>query len=150
MISRLLLISILTLNGIAHALESINPPGLLPLETARSLLEHDPGVAATRAGLKVALQEAGILDQSPYEWVTQVAGQQRRLNSGSNYNEWSVGIERTIRLPSKASADRSIGKATVNESEARYGEVIHETAIELFFSMPEKFNKVMGNCEPTE
>ena len=131
MISRFLFISILAWNGIAYALEPMNPPGLLPLETARSLIEHDPGVAAAHAGLEVALQEAGILDQSPYEWVTQFAGQRRRLNTGSNYNEWSVGIERTIRLPGKASADRSIGKATVNESEARYGEAIQEAAREL-------------------
>lgn len=105
-------------------MQTVNPPGLLPTDIANALLQQDPGVAAARAGLDVALQEAGILDQSPYEWTTRATGQQRRLESGPRYNEWNVGIERTIRLPGKAAADRNIGKATVEESRARYGEAL--------------------------
>lgn len=131
MMIRLLLISLLTVSGTAQAVQPVNPPGLLPTEIARPLLEQDPGVAAARAGLDVALQEAGILDKSPYEWTARTTGQQRRLESGPRYNEWNVGIERTIRLPGKAAADRNIGKATVEESQARYGEALHESAREL-------------------
>lgn len=131
MMIRLLLISLLTVSGTALAVQPVNPPGLLPTEIARALLEQDPGVAAARAGLDVALQEAGILDKSPYEWTTRVLSQQRRLETGPRYNEWNAGIERTIRLPGKAAADRDIGKATVEESQARYGEALHESAREL-------------------
>jgi cobalt-zinc-cadmium efflux system outer membrane protein len=53
------------------------------------------------------------------------------LTNGPRYNEWNVGIERTIRLPGKAAADRNIGKATVEESQARYGEALHEAGREL-------------------
>ena len=63
----LLLASLLSLLGTAQAVEPLSPPGLLPTEIARPLLEQDPGVAAARAGLEVAQQEAGILDKSPFE-----------------------------------------------------------------------------------
>lgn len=121
----------LVLSGAVEAVEPVNPPGLLPAEMARPLLEQDPGVAAARAGLEVALQEAGILDKSPYEWIARSTAQQRRVENGPRYNEWSAGIERTLRLPGKAAADRNLGKATVEASQARYGEARHEAAREL-------------------
>ena len=131
MMNRTLLIGLLTLSGAVHAAQPVNPPGLLPSEIARPLLEQDPGVAAARAGLEVARQEAAILDKSPYEWTARATGQQRRLDSGPRYNEWNIGVERTIRLPGKAAADRSIGKATVEESQARNGEALLQAAREL-------------------
>ena len=137
MIIRPLLIGLLTLSGAVHAVQPVNPPGLLPSEIARPLLEQDPGVATARAGLEVARQEAGILDKSPYEWTTRATGQRRVQDYGpndsatGNRREWYAGIERTIRLPGKGAADRNIGKATVEESQARYGEALHEAAREL-------------------
>jgi cobalt-zinc-cadmium efflux system outer membrane protein len=121
----------LVLSGAVEAVEPVNPPGLLPAEMARPLLEQDLGVAAARAGLEVALQEAGILDKSPYEWIVRGTAQQRRVDNSSRYNEWSAGIERTLRLPGKAAADRNLGKATVEASQARYGEARHQAAREL-------------------
>ncbi|RZI40087.1 TolC family protein [Herbaspirillum sp. HC18] len=129
--NRLLLTSMLALIGVAHAVEPVTPPGLLPTPIARALLEQDPRVAAARAGLEVARHDAAILDQSPHEWTAKVAGQRRALESGPRYREWNAGIERTIRLPGKAAADRDLGKATVEESEARYGEAVYEAAKEL-------------------
>ena len=131
MMIRYLLIGLLAFPSSTLAVQPVHPPGLLPTAIARSLLEQDPSVAAARAGMEVALQEAGILDKSPYEWTTRAAGQQRRLETGPRYNEWHVGVERTIRLPGKAAADRSIGNATVEESRARYGEALHDSAREL-------------------
>ena len=134
MMIRLLLIGLLTVPATVQAVQPVQPPGLMPTEIARPLLEQDPGVAAARAGLDVALQEADILDKSPHEWTARATGQQRRLDSGPRYNEWNVGIERTLRLPGKAAADRNLGKATVEESEARHGEALHEAARELMAS----------------
>jgi cobalt-zinc-cadmium efflux system outer membrane protein len=131
MMTRLLLAGLLTFSATAQAMEPVNPPGLLPAEIARPLLEQDPGVAAARAGLHVALQEAGILDKSPYEWTARASGQQRKLDNGPRYNEWNVGIERAIRLSGKAAADRKLGKASIEASQARYGEALHESAREL-------------------
>ena len=131
MMIRLLLASLIMAAGSAYALQPPNVPGLLPTEIARPLLEQDPRVAAARAGLEVAKQESSILDKSPYEWTGKALGQRRSLDTGPRYREWNVGIERTIRLPGKGSADRNIGKATIEESEARYGEALHESAREL-------------------
>ncbi len=131
MMIRSLLIILLAISGNAPAAQSANPPGLLATAIARPLLEEDPGVAAARAGLEVALQDAGILDKSPYEWIARAAAQERKLDHGPRYGEWSLGIERTIRLPRKAAADRSLGQAMIEESEARYGEALHEAAREL-------------------
>lgn len=106
-------------------------PGLLPTPVVRPLLEQDPSVAAARASLEAARQEAGILDSSPYEWNARLSSQRRSVQSGPNYQEWNAGIERTFRLPGKAAADRNIGKAAVEEAEARYGDAKHEAAREL-------------------
>lgn len=127
----LLFLALSAISVSVHAASSPETPGLMPTPIARPLLEQDPGVTAARAGLEVARREAGILDRSPYEWNTKVSGQRRSLQSGPSYQEWNVGIERTLRLPGKATADRNIGKATVEESEARYGDAIHEAAREL-------------------
>jgi len=131
MMIRLLLASLIMVAGSAHAIQPPHVLGLLPTEIARPLLEQDPRVAAARAGLEVARQEASILDKSPYEWTGKALGQRRSLDTGPRYREWNVGIERTIRLPGKGSADRNIGKATMEESEARYEEALHESAREL-------------------
>lgn len=131
MMIRWLLATLIAAAGSAYALPPPNVPGLLPTEIARPLLEQDPRVAAARAGVEVARQEAGILDKSPYEWTGKALGQRRSVDSGPRYREWNVGIERTIRLPGKGSADRNIGKATMEESEARYGEAVQESAREL-------------------
>ena len=115
---RLLLIGLLAYSNTVLSLEPLVPPGLLPTEVARRLLEQDPSVGAGRAGLEVARQEAGILDASPYEWTPKVMAQQRNLQNGPSYFEWNAGIERTIRLPGKAAADRKLGRATLDESQA--------------------------------
>ena len=131
MIIRLLAIALATIGASAFAAPPLHPPGLLPTSLARPLLEQDPAVAAARAGLDVALQEANALASSPHEWTARTSSQRRRVDSGPSYREWNVGIERTFRLPGKAAADRNLGKATVDESQAHYGEALHESAREL-------------------
>jgi cobalt-zinc-cadmium efflux system outer membrane protein len=127
----LLLIAIFGLAHSAQAAPAPETPGLLPTSLARALLEQDPSVAAARAGLEVARQEAGILESSPYEWSAKLASQRRTVREGTAYQEWNVGIERPLRLPGKAEADRNIGKATMEEAAARYGDALHEAARDL-------------------
>ena len=123
---------LLTLFGLAFSVQAApGTPGLLPTQMVRPLLEQDPSVAAARAGLEVARQEAGLLDSSPYEWTAKLSRQRRTVQDGSAYQEWNAGIERALRLPGKASADRNIGKATIEEAQARYGEALRATAQSL-------------------
>ncbi len=117
-------------NTLAAALP--DAPGLLPTAIARTLLEQDPSVVAARAGLEAAQLDAGMLDASPYEWTARLSTQRRKVQSESNYREWNAGIERGVRLPGKAAADRQLGKAVLAEAQARYGEALHEAARELF------------------
>lgn len=128
MMPRLLLISLFGLAFSVQAAPAPETPGLLPTQMARPLLEQDPSVAAARAGLEAARQEAGLLDRSPYEWTARLSSQRRTLQEGPAYQEWNAGIERPLRLPGKASADRNIGQATIEEAQARYGEALHEAA----------------------
>lgn len=106
-------------------------PGLLPSSIARPQLDQDPGVAAARSGLEAARLEAGILEQSPYEWTARLSSQRRTLEAGARYREWNAAIERGLRLPGKAAADESLAKATIEEAEALYGDALHEAAREL-------------------
>ena len=121
-------VSAITLMSSAYALQAPAVTGLLPTELARPLLAQDPRVAAARAGLAVAREESSILEKSPYEWTAKATGQRRSLDTGAQYREWNVGVERAIRLPGKGVADRDMGKATLAEAQARYGEAMHESA----------------------
>lgn len=127
--THLLLISLCSLAFSAQA--APDAPGLLPTQIARPLLEQDPSVSAARANLEAARLEAGLLDGSPYEWHAKLASQRRTLQEGPASQEWNAGIERALRLPGKAQADRNIGKATIEEAQARYGEALHEAARDL-------------------
>ncbi len=131
MMSRLLLIAFFGLAHLAQAAPVPETPGLLPTSHARALLEQDPSVAAARAGIEVARQEVGILESSPYEWTAKLSSQRRTVTDGPAYQEWSAGIERPLRLPGKADADRNIGEATMKEAVARHGDALHEAARDL-------------------
>ena len=131
MLIRLIVASFIMAASAAQALEPAVAPGLLATASARPLLDQDPGVAAARAGLEVARQEAGILNQSPYEWTAKASNQRRTVTAGGRYNEWNVGVERGVRLPAKGEADRRLGEATLAEARARYGESVHDSAREL-------------------
>ena len=120
-----------SLTGLSHATQPERTPGLLPVEIARPLLDNDPAVSAARAGLVRARADARGLRASPYEWTAQATGQQREIEDGRDYDEWNLGIERTIRLPGKAAADRKLASISEAAAEAAYGEAIHEAARDL-------------------
>ena len=115
-----LLLSSMLLAGAAYAGPLPEVPGLLGPAIARPLLEQDPEVMAARAGLGQAREDAKALEASPYEWIARVSAQRRTTEPGARSNEWNAGLERTLRLPAKASADRQLAAATLDEGMARY------------------------------
>jgi cobalt-zinc-cadmium efflux system outer membrane protein len=117
--------------GTAQAAPVPATPGLLPTPLVRTLLEQDPEVAAGRSGRDLLHQDADMQQASPYEWTAKLSTQRRTIEAGPRYKEWNAGLERTIRLPAKAGADRRIAGAMQEEGNARYGEALHETAREL-------------------
>lgn len=128
---RLLLLMLLMGASGSAASQTLPIQEALPTSIATSLLNSDPRVASAKASMEAALQEAGIIRRSPYETIVTATGQQRRVDSGPNYNEWNVGVERTIRLPGKVNADNDISNAVVEEAYAGYGEARHTAAQEL-------------------
>jgi hypothetical protein len=94
------LVVLMGLSSVAGA-QPVAPMNILPKPLAMSLLNADPRVASARSTMDAAMLEAGIIRKSPYEWNATATGQQRRVDAGPNYNEWNVGIQRTIRLPGK-------------------------------------------------
>lgn len=131
MMKRIFGMALMTVSAVGFGAPAVNPPGLLSTEIVLPLLAQDLAVAAARANLEVAQHEAGLLEKSPYEWTTRATTQQRKLESGTRENEWNLGIERTLRLPGKAVVDRKIGKASIAESRARYGEALRLAARDL-------------------
>lgn len=127
---RLLFLSMLAA-GAVQAAPAPSTPGLLPTAVVRPLLNQDPEVAAARAGREGIRQDAGLLEKSPYEWTARLSTQRRTLETGPRYREWNAGLERTLRLPGKAGADRKIAAALLEEGDARYGQALRETAREL-------------------
>ncbi|MFT5531876.1 MAG: cobalt-zinc-cadmium efflux system outer membrane protein [Burkholderiaceae bacterium] len=118
--------------GIAALPQSaVHYPLLLPTAAVRPLIDQTPSVAAARAGLAVARQDAGLLTDSPYEWTAKVTTQRRTVDTGARYGEWNAGIERTLRLPDKARADGSLAQATLDEAKARHGEALHDMTRDL-------------------
>lgn len=104
---------------------------LLPSAQARPLLDQDPAVRAARAALEAARREGQMLELSPYDWNARASTQRRTVRPAERYQEWNIGVERTLRLPAKADADRKTASATVELAEAQYGEAVREAARSL-------------------
>ncbi|SAI65476.1 type I secretion outer membrane protein%2C TolC family [Bordetella ansorpii] len=105
--------------------------GMPDTAAVRDLLSKDPAVAAATANLRVARNAAGILEDSPYEWTPSVSAQRRNAEGGERFNEWNVGVDRTIRLPGKAAADSDMAGGVLAEARASYRAAIHNSASEL-------------------
>jgi outer membrane protein TolC len=101
---------------------------LMPSDQVRPLLEQDPSVKAARAALEAARREGQMLELSPYDWTARASTQRRTVRSADRYQEWNIGVERTLRLPAKAEADRKTASVAVELAAAQYGEALHEAA----------------------
>lgn len=108
------------------------PAGLQSNDRARILIEGDPRVVQARRSLDAARERGVALTVGPNEWIAKAGTQRRGYQSpGRSVNEWSVGIERSLRLGRKAGLDRSLGEMHVVLAEAKVGEARHEAAREL-------------------
>ena len=140
--SAALLVSLLALPVCATEVSSAAPNAALvqrpapielpPNHTAQQLIDSEPGVVKARHALEAARQRAEMLAGGPYEWTARASAQRRSYRSSTPaVGEWSVGLERTLRVGGKAALDRQLGQAQVLLAEARLGEARHETAREL-------------------
>lgn len=107
---------LLSLNAFAADTEVI-VPALLPEGLARQLLAQDLEIASAERTLHATQIAAEQQLLSPYDWVARGTYQRRDYRNGTgssgnaNSNEWNIGIERTVRLPAKVSADKASSNA---------------------------------------
>jgi outer membrane protein TolC len=118
----------LPLSWSTHAASVPTPPDLPATEHARAAIDQDPAVNQARYGVQAATHSAAMLEASPYEWTASTTAQRRRVDGGGNSNEWSVQLERTVRIGGKAALDRDLGNAGRRLSTAQLGAARNESA----------------------
>ena len=100
-------------------------------ERVREAIEQQPEVRAADAALTQAREDARALAAGPHETQLSVAPLRRRARDDGthrNYNEWSVELSRTLRLPGKAALDEESGARAVAAAGFRQGGVRHDAA----------------------
>jgi cobalt-zinc-cadmium efflux system outer membrane protein len=108
------------------------PADLPPNDSAKSLIDGDPRVVQARRALEAARHRAAMLAAGPHEWTATASTQRRRYRTGApEVNEWSIGLERAVRIGGKAALDRQLGENALRLAEAQLGEARHEAAREL-------------------
>lgn len=118
----------LLLGGPAAAQQAATPKDLPPAAQAQAWIDQDPAVVEARRALAAAGHGAAVLAAGPHEWTANASTQRRRVGGVGNTTEWSVGVERGIRIGGKAGLDRELGEVDIVIARARVGEARHESA----------------------
>lgn len=108
-------------------------PAELPAnEQARALIDGEPRVLEARRSLDAARHRATMLSAGPNEWTARASAQRRSYQGpDSDVNEWSIGLERGLRIGGKAEIDRQLAAAQLRLAEARLREARHDAGREL-------------------
>lgn len=121
-------IGALLIAGLAAAQEVVTPKDLPPTVQAQALIDKDPAVVEARRALDAAGHGAAVLAAGPHEWTANATTQRRNVGGVGNTTEWSVGVERGIRIGGKAGLDRQLGEVDIEIARARVSEARHEAA----------------------
>lgn len=111
--------------------KNIAPADLPPVDNVLRVLDSHPSVRMAMAELTAAQGRHDRLRAGDYEFDLTLAAQRRNVNGGPDYNEWSAGLLRGLRLPGKARLDERIGAVGVEEADERVGDARHEAARQL-------------------
>lgn len=121
-------IGALLIAGLAAAQEVATPKDLPPTAQAQAWIDKDPAVVEARRALDAAGHGAAVLAAGPHEWTANASTQRRNVGGVGNTTEWSVGVERGIRIGGKAGLDRQLGEVDIEIARARVSEARHEAA----------------------
>jgi cobalt-zinc-cadmium efflux system outer membrane protein len=121
----------LPLSWNSHAAGVATPADLPATAQARAAIDQDPVVNQARHGVQAATHAAAMLEASPYEWTASTTAQRRRIDGSGTSNEWSVQLERTVRIGGKAAIDRDLGASGRQLSTAQFGAARSEAARQL-------------------
>jgi outer membrane protein TolC len=104
-------------------------PDLPPEAAVDRALAANPAVRAAAAGVRVAQASREQLAAGSHEFNLRLGAQRRRVDdAGQSFGEWDVGLERPLRLPTKARLDGEIGAQGVEQAELAYLDARHESA----------------------
>lgn len=123
------LAAMLMLAGLSPPLcaQAQDPTGLPPTDRVMAALEATPEVAGARAGLGLGAAESALLRRGDYEFQVNTTLNRRRVaDTAQRYNEWAVGLERSLRLPAKARLDAALGQQAMTVAQEGYGDALHE------------------------
>ncbi len=96
----------------AFAQTPAGPLDLPPLAMVEQALAEYPPVRAAREAIRIDEAGARRLNIGPYEYAVRGGFQSHNI-PGGRYPEWEIGLERPLRLPGKATADRAIGTQNI-------------------------------------
>ena len=116
--------------AVKAAAQTPEPTDLPPLAEVAAAMQAQPPVQAARATIRAEQANRDRLRSGPYEYALRADGAQRRaadpLQPLQHYAEWSVSLERPLRLPDKSRIDRQLGEQGVTQAELAYGDALHE------------------------
>ncbi|BBP04082.1 hypothetical protein TPL01_32120 [Sulfuriferula plumbiphila] len=137
------LIVVLPLPAVAQTYQ--NYPDLPPMSEVKKALENTPMVRAARTRIGVASADRDRLRAGSYETSVRVDTMQRRVNVFSGqFFEWSVGLERSLRLPVKSRIDGELGDQGIQQARVVYGDALHESGrmlLKSWFVWLREFNQ---------
>ena len=104
------------------------PKDLPSTDQAVAWIDKDPSVIEAGRALAAAGHGAAALAAGPHEWTANANTQRRNYRDAGNTPEWSVGVQRAIRVGGKAGLDRQLGEVELTIGQARIGEARNEAA----------------------
>ena len=105
-------------------------PGLPDGAVEQAIAGH-PRAGAADARIDAARQNARALRSSPYEFSVTGDVARRSIDREGEYREYSVTVERPIRLPGKSAFDRAAGDSGIRAAQLRADHARHELALLL-------------------
>jgi len=129
--SRLTILILALCSGIACA-EETNRPDLPPLPQVENALSNHLMVLNATSSMKMEQANQRKWNSGNYEFNLRAGSSQRSIaDTGQRLTEWDVALERSLRLPNKASIDQEIGTASVARADYALGDARHEAARSL-------------------
>lgn len=110
---------------------------LPPRQQALEAIDGHPDVERARGERMAGDARADGRRRGPHEWVAGGLWQQRDVGSGQQYEEWEASVERTVRLPGKASLDLRIADLERSIGRDLLADARHEVAVVLLESWVE-------------
>lgn len=116
----------------AVAAEFREYPDLPSQQAVQQALQNYPAVLAAQAGIQAGEAMRERLEAGEHEFNLNAGTARRRIRDSSETpRDWSVGLERALRLPRKAELDGALGQQQVVLAHNTHGDAMHEAGRKL-------------------